>query len=401
MPAPFAPGGMARVDLKSLIAVTVLFMLLNGGVLGLVHKSLTADVQPAARDWRIATLLSAAGSLLITVQYAYPPWFILPLANGLLFAGAALFWRAVQRFCARPHPAFMALPAVLGVAAVAWVSVSRETHVARVLVSSPVWAIYVFAAAWTLIRHGAPVARISRLVLIAIFLIVGLFIVVRAVHFSVAPQVPDSLLVADAAVNVAAIVLLSTLPVIGTTAFILMCSERLRQQWEHAAATDDLTGLPNRRSITATGNAHFNAARRAGQVGTFAVAVIDIDRFKSINDRFGHEGGDIALKHVARVLDTHCRGPSLVGRQGGEEFVALLDIANAEEARIAAERLRQAIESLPAPLADTPLPVTASIGVGVMAGSDADYDAVLQRADRALYAAKQGGRNRVVLGRDA
>jgi diguanylate cyclase (GGDEF)-like protein len=174
-----------------------------------------------------------------------------------------------------------------------------------------------------------------------------------------------------------------------------MCSERIRHQWQRAAATDYLTELPNRRTITGSGEAGFQQARRL-QTG-FAVAVIDIDHFKRINDGYGHDAGDIALKHVARLLAEHCRGPHMVGRQGGEEFVAVLAVANAQEALTAAERLRHAVAAAPVHISGQPVHLTISIGVAVLSATDLSYDHLLRRADQAVYAAKAAGRNRVEL----
>lgn len=101
----------------------------------------------------------------------------------------------------------------------------------------------------------------------------------------------------------------AVLPVIGTTAFLVLCSERLRAEWERAATIDFLTSLPNRRTISSTGITRFNAAQRSGS--TFAAAVVDIDHFKSVNDRFGHDVGDLALQHVAARTVTPSHIPTL------------------------------------------------------------------------------------------
>ncbi len=185
------------------------------------------------------------------------------------------------------------------------------------------------------------------------------------------------------------------LPVVGTSTFLLMISEQLRRQWEHAASTDHLTGLSNRRTLTDAGAIRIDQARRE-QFG-LAVAIIDVDHFKSINDRFGHDVGDLALKHVAERLRAACRENDLPARQGGEEFVVIFSRADATQATAAAERIRQQLESTPFVGGPTPLTITASIGLAVMTQPDDDLDALIHRADEALYRAKHAGRNRVVL----
>lgn len=226
------------------------------------------------------------------------------------------------------------------------------------------------------------------------FMIAG-FMVARAAYFGAMARPGLTVLDPSHWINTATPLVLAALPVVGTTAFLLMCSERIRRQWELAAATDYLTGLPNRRTIMGTGEARFNAARRSG--AGFAVAVLDIDHFKAVNDRFGHDTGDAALQHIAGILTRECRGPNMAGRQGGEEFVALFEDASGSQASLAAERLRRAVEAAEFLADGAPVKLSVSIGVGVIGAQDAQFADLLRRADQALLAAKACGRNRVVL----
>jgi diguanylate cyclase (GGDEF)-like protein len=386
------------MDPLTVVIIATILALLNGGVLGLVHRGLLPDVRPSAADWRIGTLLFAGGLILIPVQGALPPAFILPVYNGCLLLGVALYWRAIRRFYGLPDAWWVFLPCVLATALVFWfaaVTPHLPTRVVAVTVGS---MVPLFVTACTLrARHDYGLTT-SRFVLAGLIGLLGLFIIVRTIYFATTSTPPKSIMDKQDWMNLLTPFSLGILPVIGTTAFLLMASERVRWQWERAAATDYLTDLPNRRTITGNGIARFNAARRTG--GKFAVAIIDIDHFKSINDRFGHDVGDLALKHVAALLNHACRGPHMLGRQGGEEFVALLDNANPADARAAGERLRLAIAAHPLGLPSGPLTITASIGVSTIDAADKEFDDLLRRADVALYDAKAGGRNCVVL-RDA
>lgn len=155
------------------------------------------------------------------------------------------------------------------------------------------------------------------------------------------------------------------------------------------AATDELTGIPNRRSILEVLGRESARARRYAE--PLAVLMIDIDHFKEVNDSRGHAAGDAVLKGVASTLQSTVRDSDFAGRYGGEEFLAILPHQDERGALIAAERIRCRI-------ADTEtgpdrLKVTVSIGVGAI-GADG-VEAMLSRADRAMYAAKAAGRNRV------
>ena len=379
------------MDPRSALIIATLMMLLNGGVLGLMHRGMSRDVQPSAADWRVGTLLAAGGSILLAAQEGYPPGFILPIGNGCLFLAMALYWRAIRRFDGHKDVWWIFLPVVLASFGIFWFAAIMPSLEARVLVATIGWNICLLPAAWSLVKGAPKDSAVSRLVLAAIMFVVAAFMMLRVVFLTTRSDEAISILESTNWVNAVTPLIVAILPVIGTTAFLMMCSERIRRQWEIAATTDYLTGLPNRRTINATGESRFSAAQRSG--GNFAVAIIDIDHFKSINDRFGHESGDEALRHVAGLLAQNCRGPNLVGRLGGEEFVALLEDAGVTEAFAAAERLRSCIEQSPVTLNGVLQKITVSVGFSLIAADDSEFDDVLRRADKALYVAKSGGRN--------
>ena len=388
---------MGILDPRTLLIVGTLLMLLVGGLLGLMHRRLSPDVQPSARDWRIGTLLIAGGSLLLAFQGGLPPGFMLPVANGTVLLGLALYWRAVRRFHGRPDTAWLCLPVALAVAGIFWFAHVLPGFGTRVAVASLAAAALLLGATFDLTRQAGDDAPGSRRILAGLYLVSGLFFAFRGLHALLVPTLATSTLDGRHWLAAVAPMMILALPVVGTTAFLLMCPERVSAQWQRAAATDYLTGLPNRRTIAATGEQRFAAARRHGR--GLAVAVIDIDHFKAINDHHGHDVGDKALRHIAAVLGAQCRGPQLAGRLGGEEFVALLEEVDSAAACAAAERIRAAVELAPLRLGAASLPMTASIGVGLQAPDDRDFDDMLRRADQALYVAKRSGRNRVELGR--
>jgi len=154
------------------------------------------------------------------------------------------------------------------------------------------------------------------------------------------------------------------------------------------AVTDPLTGLRNRRYV----RRHLDSLLRSGAAAT--VLLLDVDRFKPLNDRHGHAAGDVALKEVAARLREHLRAVDVVARYGGEEFLVVMSGAGEEEASAVAERLRAAIADRPVQAPGLQLPVTVSIGSAVARG-DLDADRLIAAADAALYRAKERGRNRV------
>ena len=184
------------------------------------------------------------------------------------------------------------------------------------------------------------------------------------------------------------------LMVIGASLWMIRLMSRDAREQERLATVDGLTGVLNRRAVMQSA-AGFE--RRAGYVGSLTVLMIDVDHFKSVNDRFGHAVGDAVLQEVGALLTRQIRNSDIVGRFGGEEFIALLPGTNLDGGRKVAEKMRQEIEATE--ISGTR--VTISIGVASLGYRNDSIERLLRQADEALYAAKAGGRNRVVLAKAA
>ncbi len=159
----------------------------------------------------------------------------------------------------------------------------------------------------------------------------------------------------------------------------------------NAAMTDALTGIANRRHFLAALEREASLSRRHGYA--LSIAFFDVDKFKDINDTHGHSGGDKVLQRLAARATAQCRAGDLVARWGGDEFVILLPHTDESGARVIAERLLGAIRS--AQFAASGLRVTSSIGIASRHSDDTSIDALISRADSAMYQAKRMGSNRI------
>lgn len=187
-----------------------------------------------------------------------------------------------------------------------------------------------------------------------------------------------------------------TLTVIARQAAEVIRSAQLLQETRRLAVTDALTGLFNRRHFNQ--QLEENVGRAARYDEPLALIFLDVDHFKSVNDRFGHHAGDRCLQALAKTLRANVRDSDQIARIGGEEFAVLLIRADRELALSIAERLRDRIDNLIIE-EDPPLPVdlTASLGIAFFREDGDDPKSLMRSADRALYTAKRLGRNRVVL----
>ncbi len=190
--------------------------------------------------------------------------------------------------------------------------------------------------------------------------------------------------------------LYGVLPVVFAMLLHNVINARLLVRLHQRAMVDQLTGSLSRHAL-ADGASTLIAGARQGD-GCLAVIMVDLDLFKQINDRHGHAGGDVVLRHAAQVLQVNLRSDALQLRYGGEEFVALAPVSDMPAARRVAERMRQGLEATSwSNVLPGLVTVTASLGVTLLA-SDESLEHALARADEALYRAKNGGRNQVQVG---
>jgi diguanylate cyclase (GGDEF)-like protein/PAS domain S-box-containing protein len=189
------------------------------------------------------------------------------------------------------------------------------------------------------------------------------------------------------------------LDVVGEAIKFSLSNLKLRDALRDAALRDGLTGLFNRRYLDATLPRELHRMRRAGKV--MSVAVIDLDHFKRFNDGYGHEAGDLVLRETGRVLRESLRTSDIACRIGGEELVVVLPDAAAESARMRLDQVRASVRAMALTHGGKPLPtVTLSAGVAEAPAHGDSAEAVLRAADRALYAAKVQGRDRIVIATD-
>lgn len=175
---------------------------------------------------------------------------------------------------------------------------------------------------------------------------------------------------------------------------VVMEKEQLVKQLEIMAHTDGLTGVNNRSRFFSLAEHEFNGCRRYNQ--PLSILMMDIDHFKKLNDTYGHAAGDFVLKETAFSISKILRKADVLARYGGEEFIAMLPMSPLAQTRVVAERIIEIVESMPLEFNCQILSTTISIGASELLPEDTKIADVIERADKALYSAKNNGRNMLV-----
>jgi diguanylate cyclase (GGDEF)-like protein len=341
--------------------------------------------------WAVAHLMRAGSVMLYGLYGSVPDLISIDLSNVILFSSFGVTWNGARVFNGRP-----ALPGSLIAGAVVWLLASQlpgfEAAAAmRGQLSSMIIAGYTWLAAYEFWR-GRSEPLVSRWPAIVLFLTHGMMFLLRTPLNALLHGRDGDTILASAWLSVLSLeAFLMTI----ATAFILLAMSKERTELRHktAAMIDPLTGLLNRRAFLQDAEALLQ--QQIARDRPIGVLLIDLDHFKSINDRFGHGTGDSVLQIFAKTAQESLRQTDLVGRLGGEEFVVVLADASIDNAYLVADRLRNAFAVNAAVLDGVPLQATASIGVSVIVDPAQDLAKLIALADQALYLAKARGRNRV------
>ncbi len=341
--------------------------------------------------WGCANLMRASSVLLFGMHGSVPDVISIDVANALLFLAYAATWTGARVFDGR-RPLWIVLLA----GALLWFDVSNLPGLygsldLRFLLASGIITTYSWLTAYEFWR-GRAEPLVSRWPAIFVLFGHGALFLLRTPLATMLPWTPTDNLFESVWPTVLSFeALLFNIAI----AFILlaMAKERTEQRHKTAAMVDPLTGIANRRSFFHDAEALMR--RHPVSMGSTAVMAIDLDQFKSVNDRFGHAVGDRVLQIFAEAATRTVRASGLVGRLGGEEFAVVLCDATADKAAILAEQIRRRFAEAAAEIDGNAVHATLSIGVVLNQNPTVDLDDLLAQADQALYRAKKRGRNRV------
>lgn len=375
---------MNSLDPRSLIALGGFMALVMGIVLGFMRRYYPRNIHGLGY-WALTPASMLWGAFFYAAPGPWPPELGRWLGHGLLLLGFVSFHFGCRRFfdhAAQARPILLIYGLVL--LGLAWfVVVAPSYRVQLSLFNCALLALHTGTLYFLLRRSNKnfPVRMVE-------FALVLHMAILFARLVTTTPDMGDLL---DASliqnVYISSYLVIVLLLLIGA---VLMATDRVRSELEYMATHDALTGTLNRRAILGFCADEHERSMRYGQ--SFSLMMIDLDHFKAVNDTHGHQHGDQVLVHFAGCTRAALRRADRSGRYGGEEFLVLLPNTDTDAALIVAERIRTALTTGHA------LDCAASIGVTHWCGPKDTLDAMLGRADAALYQAKAEGRNRICVG---
>jgi diguanylate cyclase (GGDEF)-like protein len=379
-----------ELDPRSLVVASVLSAVLMGSVsIGFAALSGSSRI---IGSWGRAMLLLAFGLLGLGMRDYVPLWLSAVVGNTLIVAAIALAMRALRVFVGgapRDVMTWLLLAALFVLLAV--FTEVQPSHVGRAIAISAALGIVALRAARLLHRKAPAACKLSSRVTEYVFWGMAVLTALRIVGTLLFP--PPSALAAGP-FNSAVFLLYSGFIIVSTLSVMWMEIESLQSELVRAARYDALTGIYNRGTFLEEFEREVSRCARGGPA--FSLAIFDLDRFKRLNDQYGHPFGDRVLKAFADVLRADIRKHDAVGRYGGEEFALLMPNTGKETAIRVAERVRRDLDARGITVDGKRVEVTVSGGIATYGVEGEDWDTLLSAADTALYEAKNSGRNRVV-----
>jgi len=335
------------------------------------------------------------GLFLLGYRDAMPDWVTVVIANLLVLVGSVFYLEATRRFLGISnsiHPlGIIVVPLFIG--AFIYFTYFSPSVNNRILSITAALAIFSFLCAREFFHRLPKFERLPRIVTAMVFFLYGLFQVFRFI-WTLGENTIQSFMTAGT-IHAFAFIFIILLIIGSAFGFIWMVSKRLEFDLKEIANHDQLTSVLNRRGIEALALREISNMRRHGT--DLAIALVDIDHFKSVNDQYGHHIGDLALTSFANLIGHRLRSHDIFGRIGGEEFIIILPQTSGDQALLITERLRTLVEAYKFNLEKHRIQMTASFGIAICNSETNSLHDLIPFADKALYKSKQQGRNKVFL----
>lgn len=380
------------LDTPTVAFVTVLVVCLQGGILAalwMIHRDMRG-----IGYWAIGALMIASGVLGAFLLSGALPSAPLVMANLAIVAGFIVTWWGIDAFFGR-RPGYrfgFALLAVSAATIIYFVATGNSRD--RVLFLIGVFALMSGLRLYSMLREVNPGTRFSQIMISLALGAQGIYYLVLATAVFSLPPVEKPL--AQIPIYGWLFLIPMLLSIVVVFGIVLLVNQTIAMRLQESARRDALTGALTRSALEDVAADELARSRRHGL--PLSLLLLDIDHFKMVNDQHGHAAGDTALRQFAAAVRRCLRREDVFGRLGGEEFCALLPSTAVAGAAQLAERIRQSVANLAVEAGGHRLSLKVSIGVASLGEHGGSWDELVNQADRAMYAAKRGGRNRVIVG---
>ena len=377
------------IDVRTMLVVLALTNVAMAGLYGLAFAG---DFRDGLAKWTLSFGVQGLTWILFALRGTLPDLLTVVLANALLVLVWPLQIAALLEFRGRSLGRLNLWAPTLATAAVL-LTPPLEDFITRVITISIIAGTGAFVVCAMFVRERAACSWRTRVLMIGSSFAAGTLFLIRAMSAWLAPdsiQAAHSVSPAQSIVYVAGLLLI----LMSSFGMLLMHKERADEALLRQATIDALTGAYNRGPFAEFAERELARAQRSGL--PVSLMMLDIDRFKAINDNHGHPAGDQVLRHFAARVNHCLRKGDLLVRYGGEEFCVLVPGIAAEGAYNIAERIRAEVANAPIRIGNSDIRITVSIGITTDHDGDRTLDSLISRADEALYRAKTGGRDRIV-----
>ncbi len=380
------------LDIRTMVVMTSLLALMLAGLLALA--SMHSGNIRGIRHWAMAETCIGLG---LGVSFAQiRPGSGWPILFGafMMVVGLNLQLAGINAFQGKmPRWRWMVVSIVLLVAVDVWFAIIHPDVVSRAVANSLIFAAISFACAKALLIDAEPPLRTAYRLTGGSFVLLAVLFVARA-GFVFSVPAGGYGIYAPLLINPVTFFIGSIIQLTLAFGFVLMMNYKIASDLQTLATRDSLTGTLNRRSLEEEFSRLSALYSRTG--GVLSVMMVDVDHFKRVNDRHGHLVGDRVLRQLASMAQGTIRKQDYLARYGGEEFCILMPATSEHDAGLMAERLRQIYAATPMNADDGVIYSTISIGVADSTQAGLEFSKLIVAADKALYKAKQTGRNRVV-----
>lgn len=379
------------LDMRTVLAITIAYSLFSGvGIIifGLKRKSELGIVRIG-----LGIVLTGIGFFVLSMRYYLPQFVTVVVSNFLIILGISQVRTGLSKFRKFNYKWYFQDIVLLSILLVSFIYFTyvNPSIESRIIIVSLINIIY-FIEIIFLFTKKRTTNIIKESFLINMFFLISILILIVRIIITIYQDSLESFMLAGF-VHSLSVMIYQVMPLVITIGTFWISNSLMERKLEDISRIDSLTGVYNRSAFMLLSEGIFDNEKTRNRF--YGLAMCDLDKFKQVNDSYGHIAGDGVLKHVARIISENIRGEDILGRYGGEEFVVLISVSSKETLEKILERIRYNIEKSPYKYNDQEIRVTISIGAILIKESEKDLQKYIEEADNLLYDAKHSGRNRV------